>query len=253
MSTTTLTVQDQALALQSDIKASIEQLFAAIPDLTCQRAICDALVAQAKEITVKFNDPDDTAYRNADESCKLLRDTVDEIKAVIDPVVEAFNKAHKAATGLRTQYTADAENERKRLNGERSAWFMEQERQRREATLRAQEEARQREEARLLEESRQLEAQGDKQGAAEVLEEALTVEAPAVVLPSFVPQIQGTSFRSVWKYEVLDPTKLKPEFITVNDKAIGATVRGSKKAAETICGAPGAILVWEEKSAIDKR
>jgi hypothetical protein len=84
------------------------------------------------------------------------------------------------------------------------------------------------------------------------LEEALTVEAPAVVLPSFVPQIQGTSFRSVWKWKLLDPTKLKAEFIIPNEKAIGATVRGSKKAAETIIGS-GAIEVWEEKSAIDKR
>jgi hypothetical protein len=193
------------------------------------------------------------SYRNADESCKLLRDTVDEIKAVIDPVVEAFNKAHKAATGLRTQYTGDAENERKRLNGERSAWYQEQERQRRSATLAAQETARLAEQARLLEESRQLEEQGDKQAAAQVLEEALVVEAPAVVLPSFVPQIQGTSFRSVWKYEVLDWTLLKPEFVQVNDKAIGATVRGSKKSAETICGAPGAIRVYEDKSPIDKR
>jgi hypothetical protein len=252
MSTTALTVIEQTTALQTDIKASLEQLFAAIPELTCQRAICDALVTQAKEITVKFNDPEDVAYRNADESCKLLRDTVDEIRAVLDPVVEAFNKAHKAATGLRTQYTGDAENERKRLNGERSAWYQEQERQHRAATLAAQETARLAEQARLLEESRQLEEQGDKQAAAHVLEEALVVEAPAVVLPSFVPQIQGTSFRSVWKWELLDWTKLKPEFVKVNEVAINGTVRANKKAAMTICG-EDAIRVFEDKSPIDKR
>jgi hypothetical protein len=50
----------------------------------------------------------------------------------------------------------------------------------------------------------------------------------------------------------LDWTKLKPEFVKVNEVAINGTVRANKKAAMTICG-EDAIRVFEDKSPIDKR
>jgi hypothetical protein len=46
---------------------------------------------------------------------------------------------------------------------------------------------------------------------------------------------------------VQDWTKLKPEFIKVDDVAIGKIVRSMHKAAETVCGEKGAIRVWSEQ------
>ncbi len=49
----------------------------------------------------------------------------------------------------------------------------------------------------------------------------------------------------------MDITKLKPEFLIANDKAIGANVRSMHKQAETLVGA-GAISVTERKIPIDR-
>ena len=251
MTTAALTLNEQALSLQTDLKTALEAFFEQLPELSSITAQSAVLVTQAKALSVRNNDPDDTNYINAADSCKALKAVNDQFDALITPYVEKAHKLHKTLTGIRTSYMQPADQERTRLNGERSAWYSEQERIRREAAQREAEEARQREEARLLEEARQLEAQGDKQAAEEVFEEAVNVVAPVIVLPSTVPQIQGTSFRSVWKWELKDKSKLKPEFIIADEKGIGATVRAMHNTAEMICGT-GAIRVFEEKIPIDK-
>jgi hypothetical protein len=83
--------------------------------------------------------------------------------------------------------------------------------------------------------------------AEQILEEAAHVEASPVILPSTVPTVTGTNFFTHWEYEVQDWTKLKPEFIKVDDVAIGKIVRSMHKAAETVCGEKGAIRVWSEQ------
>jgi hypothetical protein len=64
--------------------------------------------------------------------------------------------------------------------------------------------------------------------------------------------VQGTNFRTAWEFEVKDWTKLKPEFIKVDEVAIGKIVRSMHKAAEQLCGGPGAIRVWDKQIIVDR-
>ena len=258
MATTAITLASQVTTLQADLKITLEAFFASLPDMESNVSMSETLVTQSKAITVfqrgsrgeiTVNDPD--AFVKASEQVKALNSVGDEINELMEPFIKKLFAAHRAATAIRSSYLGPIQDETKRLKLEREQFAAEQERQRRKAEQEAQEQARQAEEARLIEEARQAAAEGDSVAAEAILEEAVTVEAPAVVLPSTVPQVQGVSFRSVWEWSLVDITKLKPEFLIANEKAIGANVRSMHKQAETLVGA-GAISVTERKIPVDR-
>lgn len=258
MATTELTLATQVTNLQADLKTTLEQFFANLPEMESNVAMSEALVTQSKAIVVfqrgprgeiTVSDPD--AFMKASEQVKALNSTEDEINELMEPFIKKLFAAHRAATAIRSSYLTPIQAETKRLKGEREQFAAEEERKRREAAQRAQEGARQREEARLIEEARLAAAEGKTEVAEAILEEAVTVEAPAVELPSTVPQVQGVSFRSVWEWVLNDVTKLKPEFLTPKDKEIGALVRSMHRTAEQLVGA-GAITVNERKVPVDR-
>ena len=247
MSTTAITLESQAIQLRADVTTQLVEFFQSLPELSSAVNMKDDLVKQS--LTIKVTDG--KSYLEASDQTKALNTSIEQIKELFDPFTDALYKAHRIVTGLRKDNLAAAEAEVKRLKFEREQYAAEQERQRREAALRAQEEARQREEARLIEEARQAAATGDSVAAEAILAEACEVEVAPVVLPSTTPQVQGTSFRSQWEWTLLDITKLKPEFLIANEKAIGANVRSMHKAAETLVG-QGAISVTERKIVVDR-
>jgi hypothetical protein len=253
MATTAITLQTQAELLTMDIAASIEAIFDTNEDLQMNRAMRDALVDQAKAITVFRRDQtgkivvsDADAYVKATEQVQALKSVSEEISETMDPYKERAFKLHKALTGYTNKLLAPIEAETKRLKAEREAFAAEQERLRREAAQKASQEAYEREQARLIEEARQVAQSGDNVAAEAILEEAVTLEVAPVILPSTVPVMSGTSFRSKWEWAIVDPTKLKPEFIQPKEKEIGAVVRSMHAGAEQLVGV-GAIKVWESK------
>ncbi len=258
MATTALTIQSQITNLQTDIRTTLEEFFASLPEMETNVAMSTALVAQSKAITVFQRDnrgqitvSDATAFVSASEQVQALKSVSEEIEDLMKPFIDRLFKAHRTATAIRKQYLDPIDGEVTRLKREREQFAAEEERKRREAALKAQEEARKAEEARLLAEAQAAQVEGDSVAAEQILEEAAHVEAPPVILPSTVPTVAGTSFRSVWKWELSDITRLKPEFLIANEKAIGANVRSSHKAAEQIVG-NGAIRVWERKVPVDR-
>ena len=246
MSSAIVSIEAQAASLQVDLKNQIEAFFTSLPELTTLTAMSAALVEQSKQIKVGRNDPDDSNYRAATEQTQALKSVVDEITQLYEPFAAGLFKAHRTVTKLRGDNLAAAEGEVKRLKSEREAFAAEQERMRREAAQKAQQEAYEREQARLIEEARQVAATGNAAAAEEILEEAVNLEVAPVVLPSTVPQIQGTSFRTAWDWELKDFTKLKPKFVKVDEVAIGKIVRSMHKSAETLVG-EGAIRVWDKQ------
>jgi hypothetical protein len=250
MSTALVSIEAQATSLQVDLKNQIEAFFTSLPELKSLVSMSEALVIQSKLIKVGRLDPDDSNYRAATEQTQALKSVVDEITELFEPFAAGLFKAHRTVTKLRGDNLAAAEGEVKRLKSEREGFAAEQERMRREAAQKAAQEAYEREQARLMEEARQVAATGNAAAAEEILEEAVNLEVAPVVLPSTVPVIAGTSFRTQWQYEVLDWTKLKPEFIRVDEVAIGKVVRSMHKAAETLCGEKGAIRVWDKQGIV---
>jgi len=246
MSTALVSIEAQATSLQVDLKNQIEAFFTSLPELKSLVSMSEALVIQSKAIKVGRNDPDDSNYRAATEQTQALKSVVDEITELFEPFAAGLFKAHRTVTKLRGDNLAAAEGEVKRLKTEREGFAAEQERMRREAAQKAQQEAYEREQARLMEEARQAAQTGNAAAAEEILEEAVNLEVAPVVLPSTVPTISGTSFRTAWDWELKDFTKLKPEFVRVDEVAIGKIVRSMHQAAETLVGA-GAIKVTERK------
>lgn len=253
MASTEITLQTQAQVLTMDLVSSIEQIFDSLTDLNMSRNMSNVLVEQSKAITVfkrdntgKITVSDAAAYVQATEQVAALKSVAEDIGEILDPYADRLFKLHRAVTGYRAKVLAPIDTEQKRLKFEREQFAAEDERKKRQAEQKAQAEAQEREQARLIEEARQVAAQGNAEAAEAILEEAVNVEAAPVVLPSTVPQMQGTSFRSKWEWELVDATKLKAEFIQPKDKEIGAVVRSMHKTAEQLVGA-GAIRVWESK------
>lgn len=258
MSTAALTLQEQAQSLQRDLKDQIESFFESLPELNSLVAMGTALVEQSKAITVFRRDQrgqitvsDGQAFLKATEQVQALKSVVEQMEEVYEPFASALFKAHRTVTGLRAGNVAEPNLEIKRLKLEREQYAAEEDRKARAIAQAAAEEARKAEEARLIEEARQAAAEGNTAQAEMILEEAVNVEAPPAVVQSTVPTAQGLSFRSVWEWATLDITKMKPEFLIVNEKAINALVRTQHKSAEMMVGV-GSIAVSERKIPVDR-
>lgn len=105
------------------------------------------------------------------------------------------------------------------------AYADEQERQRREAQLKADEAARK--------EREKLEAQAAKAAAAGKTEKAeqLEVRAATVVAPVVnrePPKIAGITTREVWKFEITDPAQVPREYLVVDEARVRKVVQALK-------------------------
>lgn len=194
-----------------------------------------SIVDQAKAVIVT----DSKTYTAAGILWKSIGDMIKEVKETFDPICEAANKAHKAATAKRAQYldplTAaqrsvkslmsayDAEQERIRKAEEDRLRKIEEERiaAERKAEQERLEAERKAEEDRLLAEAIAAEERGDKE-TAEILTEAAATTSenirqevaalaqepiyiPPVVVPKAVPKMQGGPvYRETWFAEVTD-------------------------------------------------
>ena len=194
-----------------------------------------SIVDQAKAVKVV----DSQTYTAAGMLWKSIGDMIKEVKETFDPICEAANRAHKAATAKRAQYLDPLTSAQKSVKALMSDYDAEQERIRRaeEERLRKIEEERiaaerkaeqerleaerKAEEDRLLAEAVAAEARGDKEtaealtaAAEESNEQIKEVDAaiaqepiyvPPVVVPKSVPKMAGGPvYREVWSADVVD-------------------------------------------------
>ena len=210
---------------------------------------------------------DPATFQEAGELVKTVALYIRRVGEVLDPIVEAAHRAHKIAVQQRDTLLKPAQRARAVL-GERMATYEQAEaRRRREAEQAAQRErerlereAREQAEAetrrlqaeaetRRIDEAAQLESTGDHEGAARLI--AAPVSAP-VVMPAPVfqpappiaapPKVEGVSFRSTWKWRLVDAAQLPRQYLIPDDKAIGAVVRAMGPRTSI----PG-ITVYEER------
>jgi hypothetical protein len=157
-------------------------------------------------------------------------------KPSFDKVCDGAYRTWKDACGLRSLFFdgLDAFNTRARtLLGN---YDQKQERIRREEERRLAEEERQREQQRINREAKLLEKQGQKEMANAVRQ--TPISAPAISLPSTVPDVKGLSFREDWKWRPAGgdspearaaAVKLVPrEYLMLNEVALNALARGMK-------------------------
>ena len=193
------------------------------------------IVDQAKAVKVV----DSATYTAAGSLWKAIGDMIKEVKDTFDPICDATNRAHKAATEKRAKYLDPLQIAYKSVKTLMADWDAEQTRLRkieedRLAAIQKAKEEKERqdeidrlkaeakaEEDRLMEAALAAEQAGDgesaaifaiaaveatenaKQEAAEIL--AAPVNAPPVILPKTTPKLQGGPvYTTRWSASVTD-------------------------------------------------
>jgi hypothetical protein len=212
---------------------------------TADTTAIQAETAVAVQSTQALTVTDATTYAEAGERLKFLRNAARKVEDWFRPLVEAAHRAHRELTTRRGETLRPVEAECTRLTVEMSRWKGEQDRLARE---RAAQQAREEQElARsvALEEAVTLEAQGMPEEAAAVVEQAIAAPAPVIPIAQAAPKVDGISHRETWKYEVVDANQIPREFLSIDEKKIGAVVRALKGSTRI----PG-IRVYAEQSTV---
>lgn len=203
-----------------------------------QEARVSKVVGQAKDLTIVSAED----YEFGCSFLTLLANRLKEADATFDPSIKAAHQAHKEAVALKSRFTAQLLEAQVVVKRKISDWRAEQERLRVAEERRLMEEARQRQEAEALAQAAELEAQGERELATLVIEEAVNAPAPVVVQQSLIPKQEGISARVNWKWRfaVGEDIGLRElvaaaatderllAYLCVNEKAVGAVVRAQK-------------------------
>lgn len=202
-------------------------------------AIADEMETFARSYVVKS----DEDYANGADDLKRVKakqkQLEDQRVSMTGPLNESLKRINEMFRGPKDRLAA-VENTIKR---QLLAWQAEVERKRREEQARLDEAAR-REREKLAKQAEKAEAAGKVEKAAELEERAATVVAPIVTTAP--PKVAGVSARDVWKFEIIDPTKINASCMIPDEKKIRAIVTSMKGDAADVIG-PG-VRVWCEKS-----
>lgn len=195
------------------------------------------IVSQAQQLIV-------TSAEEYEYACTFLQFVAGrkkQVEEVFDPIVTKAYAAHKEAVAQKKKFMDPLVAAESAVKGKVSMFRMEQERIRRAEEQRLADEAKKEADDRALAEAAELEANGEKELADMVLQNAAEAPAPVVVLESPVPRQEGIAKRKNWRYEVIDESKVPREYMIPSDVKIGAVVRSQKGLTKI----PG-VRVWSE-------
>jgi hypothetical protein len=212
-----------------------------------------AVVANAVTMTVAFAKDvaivDATTFERAGELRVSLSALLKRVKAYWDPVVKKAYDLHKDLTTKRKRHLDAVQAEIDRLDRGLGAFRDAEELAKRERDRQASFDAQEQEVDRLTGEAALLQAQGQPELAAAVLEQARTVPAPAVSLPSELPKVDGLSFtEGKWRYRVFNEALVPRRYLSVDPKKVDVEVAQMKGATKI----PG-IEVYQEASGVRSR
>jgi hypothetical protein len=220
----------------------------------------DLVLRGAQDLVVRTDDD----YRQAGEILRAVRAQNRAIEERLNPIIAAANKAHKAATSLRSELTAPIVRAETAVKVSMAAFVdrrAEEERERRrqaeevelkrQAEERARLEEARRDEARLLVTAAELEAKGQVEEAAALLDEIVAapitpppLPAPPPAPPIRVEKVAGASVRAAWSMRIVDERQLveawlrgevPADVVSINQSALDRIAR-SMKAASRVPG-----------------
>lgn len=212
-----------------------------------------AVVSQAQQISIASTED----YEDACTFLQFIAGRKKQVDEVFDPIVKKAHETHKEAVAQKKKVMDPLVMAELTVKGKVRSYSDEQERIRKAEEIRLQAEAKAAADAAALVEAAQLEAQGDKELADLVIENAASAPAPVVVLPPATPRVSGVSTRSNWKFRYrngelaslkeLVQAAAKDDsllaYLTHKDTAIGPVV----KAQKSLTNIPG-IEVYDEGS-----
>lgn len=217
---------------------------------------------ESNSITITAPDPDDYNKRGAQivkqaEAMMIVNDAafqdggtmLTSIKTIsknletefADPVDKA-HKAHKSMVALRDKALLPFRQAEQIIKQKLGSYQMEIERKRQAEAEMLRKEAEAKAEADRIAKAQEQMDKGDLAGCEKTLAApAAFVPPPRVTTPE-PPKVAGVSFKDVWKFEIVDVSKLPPEYLMPDEPAIRKTVSGLMGKTNI----PG-VRVWSEK------
>lgn len=177
---------------------------------------------QARQITITNNED----YQRAANFLLSIKATRKKINESFDPIIAKAHAAHKEAVAQKKKVDEPLELAERMVKPLMAAYDTQQEQLRREEENRLREQAKKQEEERMLREAESLEKQGQYEAASEVIAQPIYV--PPVVVAKTVPKISGVVFREIWKFRIIDASKLPREYLIPDEVKIGQVVRALK-------------------------
>lgn len=194
------------------VNVQIEQ-----PDNSAEQKAQQALsLADSLEIV------DAESYAIATEELKAIKSKYREIEEQRKGLKKPIDEAARRIQGFfrpPLDFLSQAESVIKRKITD---WNAEQDRIRREAQRKADEQAR-KERERLEARARKAEESGKAEKAEQLAQQAETV-TPAIV-PTETPKAKGISTRTVWRFRITDKSKIPDQYKSVDEKKIAGVVR----------------------------
>lgn len=181
--------------------------------------------------------------RKADEAAELERKRLAEEQRVADE--KAAEERERLAE--RERQAAEDEAEQRRIQEEKAAVERraEAEQRRIQEERDAADKRAEEEQERLHQEKLDAEAaQRDRTARAETLEARADDKVAAPVV-SAAPKVKGVSTKRVWKFEIVDKTKVPEQYKTIDEKKIRGVVTALKEDADI----PGVRVYWENAMA----
>lgn len=199
------------------------------PDVTQERNAGSLMVQAAVAFVV------DTADRYQEAGGRLVH--VARGKAMVgekmDPLCSLTDKAHKQATGLRKELLEPFEKSDRIYRAKMWDWENTERRRRAEEQERLEAEARKQAEDEALQRAQILEAEGQHEAAEAELSQPIVT---AVVAPPPPPKVEGYSSRTVYDYEIVMASAVKPAYLSPDPKKIKAAVTAHGPDAAALVG-----------------
>ena len=174
-------------------------------------------------------------YSRAGEFWKEIRAIRAKVADSFNPLIKHAHALHKATLAKKEEIDKPLENAERFIKSSMNIWNVEQERIRIAEQRRLEEIALKAEEERLLQEAIVTEAEARASGASkeEAAQEAAAiiekpVYVPPVILPKETPKVMGMSFRTIWKFRIIDVAKIPREYLEPDMVKIGGVVRALK-------------------------
>lgn len=192
----------------------------------------------AKGLIIKSKE----GYERAAAALKHIKSQLDTIETARTKITKPINEGLRAINAQAKEASAPL-LEDETLIKRAMRKFLDEEEEKRRAEQRRLDERAEADRQRLLEAAQRNEAKGNENKADEFRERAQAVVAP--VVQRAAPAVAGITTPKVWRWELLDASKLKPQFLMPNEVAIRKTVLALGEQAPGVIG-DGSIRVWQE-------
>jgi len=176
----------------------------------------------------KYTITDIEIYNTAADHLKTIKGKTKEIDDARKSMTKPLDESKKKIMDFFRKPLEQLKLAEGKIKGAMLDFKREQERKRQEeeARLRAlAEKEAEKERKKLEKKAEKAEAKGDTEKAEELREQKEEVFAPTPIVESKVNKVSGISTKKVWKYRIVDETKIPHEYMMPNEKKIGQFAR----------------------------